>query len=96
VDNEAPPGRTIAGRTVLIRDSFWDMIAPVGQAYFSHLISIHATHANSLPGLAEAIASADRVIIESGERKFCEVLLQTLAAPEFRPLMEEALADRVH
>ncbi|MEE2906872.1 MAG: hypothetical protein VX527_03475 [Planctomycetota bacterium] len=88
--------RLIAGDTLLVRDSFWDHVAAVGAEYFESLASVHATDAQNLQALAKAMAQSDTVIFETGERKFCEVMLSTIAADTFSELLTKALEDRDH
>ncbi|MDG2422818.1 MAG: hypothetical protein P8M22_02435 [Phycisphaerales bacterium] len=87
-------GRLISGDSLIIRDSFWDHAGSVGHEYFEHLVSVHANDARDLQALADALAAADTVIFEAGERKFCEVMLATIADGAFQELLGKALESR--
>ena len=88
---QGDPDRLIEGTTLLVRDSFWDHAGSVGHEYFEHLVSVHANDARQLGLLAQSMARADTVLFETGERKFCEVMLATIADPTFLELLREAL-----
>ena len=88
---QGEPGRLIEGTTLIVRDSFWDHAGSVGHEYFEHLISVHANDARQITLLAEAVARADTVIFETGERKFCEVMLATIANERFPEVLVQAL-----
>ncbi|MCH2133838.1 MAG: hypothetical protein MK116_08820 [Phycisphaerales bacterium] len=86
--------RLIPGRTLLIRDSFWDHVVAVGREYFAELVSVHANDAMDVMALATEMARADTVIFETGERKFCEVMQSTIASDAFLEHLRAALARR--
>ncbi|MBG84580.1 MAG: hypothetical protein CMJ40_08545 [Phycisphaerae bacterium] len=86
-----PANRLIPGRTLIIRDSFWDSYPNIGAAYFQQLTSIHSDHASVRPDFPEMVARSDTFVVEVVERNFCRTMLKTIASEHFLGALSQAI-----